>query len=289
MHWFLLSILTAITVASRDVLVKKISKDHKAMEIAAIELFWSLPFFCIALLFIEIPELNSTFWLNFGLSLPLNWLSYFFYITALTIAPLSLTVPLLSFTPVFVIITGALILNEKINTYGLIGIVLIVISSYFLNFNEAKKGYWKPLAAIFSEKGSRLMFAVAFIFSIAGVIGKKAMINSSPLFFGFSFFFICNLSMLCGILLFTDVRFSTICRYKKLGQWLGSLFFLHIIFHCLAIMGTQAAYMISLKRTSILFTVILGWFLFKEEHFKFRGPAALMMFAGALLIAFWGD
>lgn len=219
MNWFLLSILTAITVATRDVTVKKISKNHKAMEIAAIELLWSLPYFLIGLLFIEIPELNRTFWWNFGISLPLNCLSYFFYVTALTIAPLSLTVPLLSF---------------------------------------------------------------------AGVTGKKAIIYSSPLFFGFFFFFICNLTMLCGILWFTDVKISKLLHSIKLGQWLGLLFLLHIVSHCLAIMGTNAAYMISLKRTSILFTVILGWILFKEEHFKFRGPAALLMFVGALLIAFWG-
>jgi drug/metabolite transporter (DMT)-like permease len=288
MHWFLLAILTAVAVAGRDVSVKKLSANHSAMEIAAIELFWSIPFFLFGLCLIPIPPLDSYFWWSFAISLPLNWVSYLLYIIALTLAPLSITVPLLSFTPVFAILTGALILDEHVNVYGFWGIILIVVSSYLLNFNEAHKGYFKPFIALFTEKGSLLMFIVAFLFSIAGVVGKKAMIHSSPLFFGYFFFLVCNFSMLCGILLCSKVSVAKILRHTKAGIWLGSLFFLHIMLHCLAITGTNAAYMISIKRSSILFSVLFGWLLFKEEHFKFRGPASMLMFIGALLIAIFG-
>ena len=288
MSWLHLSLLTALAVAIRDVTVRKLSEKHDAMEIAAIELLGATPLFFVALFFIEVPELDRVFWWSFAISFPLNWLAYFFYVTALTLAPLSTTVPLLSFTPAFVILTGYLVLNEHVTIYGLGGILLIVLSSYLLNFNEAKKGFLRPFMAIFTEKGPLLMFLVAFIFSLAGVVGKQAIVHSSPLFFGYLFFFSCNLSMLFGIYICTDVQISTVIRFRKTGLWLGALFFCHIMFHCLAIEGINAAYMISIKRISILFSVFLGWFLFKEKYFKFRGPAAFLMFIGALLIALRG-
>jgi len=288
MHWFLLAILTAVAVAGRDVSVKKLSAKHSAMEIAAIELFWSIPFFLFGLYFTQVPPLDDVFWWNFVIAFPFNCFSYLLYVIALTLAPLSLTVPLLSFTPVFVILTGALVLNEHVNIYGFCGIILIVLSSYLLNFNKAQKGYLKPIIAIYTEKGSLLMFIVAFLFSIAGVVGKKAIVHSSPLFFGYFFFLVCNVSILCGILLCSKVTVPRILQHTNAGIWLGSLFFVHIMFHCLAIIGTNAAYMISIKRSSILFSVVLGWLFFKEEHFKFRGPAAFLMFIGALLITFLG-
>ncbi len=288
MHWLVLSILTAIIVAIRDITVKQMSATNNAYQIAALELFWSIPGFIIALCYIPIPILDNTFWWAFFLSFPLNWASYLLYIFAITIAPLSLTVPLLSFTPIFIVLTGSLILGEKINEYGIFGIILIVCSCYLLHIHKFKDGFLQPIKSIFKTRGSLLMLIVAFLFSFAAVIGKKGMQHSSPLFFGFLFFLICNTTILIGLKLCGKLKDFNIVHYRRKGFWLGTLFFFHILFHSLAIVEANAAYMIAIKRSSILISVFLGWLLFKEQRFTTRGPATLLMLAGAIIITIYG-
>jgi len=54
----------------------------------------------------------------------------------------------------------------------------------------------------------------------------------------------------------------------------------------IALNQIETAYMIALKRTSILFAVILGYFIFKEKHVLVRLFAVILMFAGIFIITF---
>jgi len=67
---------------------------------------------------------------------------------------------------------------------------------------------------------------------------------------------------------------------------LGLVMAAMVVSHFLAISMVQAVYMISLKRTSILFGVLYGAFLFKEEKIGERLVGALIMIIGVFLIAF---
>lgn len=288
MLWLSLSLLTALSVAVRDTTVRFVSRKHSAMEIAALELLWSTPLFAAGLLFIETPALDRSFWWAFILSFPLNWCAYLLYIKALTLAPLSLTVPLLAFTPVFMLLSATLVLQEQINLMGTVGIILIVGSCYLLHLDKTSKGFFKPLTSIVTEKASFFMLLVALIFSLAAVLGKKGMLHSSPLFFSFLFFSLCNLSLLAGLALAGQINRRILLSAAPKGVFLGTLFFSHVVFHTLAIMEVNAIYMIAIKRSSILFSVIFGWYLFKEEHFISRGPATLLMFIGAVIITIFG-
>ncbi|MCD6389697.1 MAG: DMT family transporter [Desulfobulbaceae bacterium] len=288
MTWFFLSLVTALCVAVRDTSVKIFCRDLKLQKIAAFELFWSLPFLIIGCLFIEIPVLDQTFWWTFFLSLPINWLAYILYLYSLKLSPLSLTVPFLAFTPLFILLTGFFILDETVNSWGITGVWLIVGGSYLLNFSNLKKGLLEPFKSILREKGSLLMLGVAFIFSFAAVVGKKSMIHSSPLFFTFFFFLIFNITLLFGLFLFKQTSWSSIIKNSKKGLLLGSLLTTHVACHGLAIMLTNAVYMITVKRSSILFSIILSSFILKETNIRSRGLGALLMFCGAMLIGLFG-
>jgi drug/metabolite transporter (DMT)-like permease len=69
----------------------------------------------------------------------------------------------------------------------------------------------------------------------------------------------------------------------------GCLLFCHAIFHAWAISLTKAAYMISVKRLSILFSVITGGALFKEKNIKIRLLGAILMLLGAVIITIKGQ
>jgi uncharacterized membrane protein len=59
---------------------------------------------------------------------------------------------------------------------------------------------------------------------------------------------------------------------------------LMIIFHFLAISLTEVAYMISVKRTSLIFSVLYGKLLFNEEAISDRLLGSSVMLIGVLLI-----
>jgi uncharacterized membrane protein len=69
---------------------------------------------------------------------------------------------------------------------------------------------------------------------------------------------------------------------------LGIIVAVSIFSHMLAISMTNVAYMISLKRTSLLFGVIYGAVLFKEEKIAERLTGAAIMITGVFLIGWFG-
>ena len=287
MIWFFLSLAAAISIAARDVSIKTY-EGLDPPEIAILELFWALPYFFFGSLLVEIPPLDQTFWWTFILSIPINVVAYILYLYAIKISPISLSVPFLSFTPVFMILTSFFILAETITIGGGIGIGFIVLGGYVLHFTNKQASLSEPLSAFLHEKGSWFMLIVAILFSFAAVIGKKAILHSSPLFFSYFFFLIFNITVLTGFLLFRKNDWPKIMRNTPRGIWLGSLLMVHISFHGLAIAISTAVYMVAVKRSSILITVLLSWFILKEENIRYRGLGSLLMFAGILFITFLG-
>jgi len=207
---------------------------------------------------------------------------------AIKLSPLSLSIPFLSFTPVFMILTGFIVLEEVPNSWGIIGIGFVVAGSYLLNVTQVKYGYFAPFRAILKEPGSILMLVVAFIYSFLAVLGKKAIQHSSPLFFGFFFLAALDITTLIFFPFLEKIRWRDILKVPVKGLSVGLMLFLHALFHCLAINMIEAVYMIAVKRMSILFSVVYGWILFKESDISARMLGALFMFAGVVFIILLG-
>ncbi len=55
--------------------------------------------------------------------------------------------------------------------------------------------------------------------------------------------------------------------------------------HFLALQLVQVAYMISVKRVSLLFGILYGALLFHERGLRTQLPAGVLMLAGVFLIA----
>jgi drug/metabolite transporter (DMT)-like permease len=287
MIWFFLSLAAALSIAARDVSIKSY-KDLQPREIAALELFWALPALIIGCVFVETPPLDQTFWWTFILSIPINIMAYVLYLNAIKISPISLSVPFLAFTPIFMILTGFWVLGETINLWGGFGTGLIVIGSYILHFKKNQLNFSAPFSAFIHEKGSWYMLIVAVLFAFAAVIGKKAILHSSPLFFSYSFFLVFNVLILMGLFVRGKNNWQKILRNSPKGLWLGSLLMIHISFHGLAISISTAVYMVAVKRSSILFSVLLSWLILKERDIHYRGLGTLIMFVGMIFITLLG-
>jgi len=170
---------------------------------------------------------------------------------------------------------------------GLAGILLIVCGAYLLRAESIKVGVLEPIKLLLKEKGQRYMLIAAFLFSFLAVFFKKAILNSSP-FFAF------------GVTQLLSTLFLTVLFLKKrtLGVLLGKtadnfkLFFIAGIvgfFAGLTLFAAfqlgLAAYVVSVKRTSILFTIILGYIFFREDHIIRSLLIGSIMVLGIFLIS----
>jgi len=286
---FTLSLMAAVGLATSDALTKRFFSDRSAYEMGLIRLAYTVPWLLAASFFVLPAETDAVFWTCVLIALPLEVLAFLCYMTALKVSPLSLSLPFLAFTPGFIILTGWLILGETISRGGLGGIVLIIAGSYCLNISSCKQGALQPFWDVIRERGSRLMLLVSFIYAFTATLGKLAILHSSPSYFGIVYYLILTAVMFVG-LAFTGKTPGGILRMRTPGMALalGATVALTIFSHMLAISLTKAAYMIALKRTSLIIGVLYGAWWFREEKIVERLTGAMLMVAGAVLIGLFG-
>jgi len=284
MLWLILSLATALAVATQDAWVKKFFSRHGHYDMVGFPAFYSLPLFVFVVALVPRPPLDGLYFASLAASLPLNGISFLMYMRAIQVSPLSLTLPYLAFTPVFMIATGALVLDEVPGIWGVVGILTTCVGSYVLNLEAGRRRLLDPFRAVFRETGSWLMLLVALMFSLAAVVGKKGILHSSPLYFTVTFFAVLDVFFLVVLRAAGKIRLRTYTREPLKGAVAGILLFLHAFFHGYAIAVTKAAYMISIKRFSILFGVVYGGLLFREKNIAVRLLGATLMLSGAVVI-----
>ncbi len=119
-------------------------------------------------------------------SVVLNLAANFAFLQAVRISPLSVTVPLLSLTPVFTALFGFLLLGERLAPPAVLGIVLVVAGAFWLNLPRkdpasAGRPFWRTAL---SQPGAWLMAGTALLISCAVPLDKLAVAHATPPFHG---------------------------------------------------------------------------------------------------------
>ena len=288
MLWFTLALASAFLMATNGAYMKRFFSDVSPWEMGIIPFFYATPLCATALLFVEIPAIGPGFFPTLSWVLPLTMVAIILHFRAIHMSPLSLTLPFLSFTPVFVILTGDLLLGETLSPFGTAGILLVVTGGYVLNLDSTRYGLLGPIRAIFREPGSAIMLLVAAIYAFCSVGGKLLILNSSPMFAAMVLFGLYG-PLLTIVLVGTGkASFRTIIKKPLLGMGVGICIFVEIICHNLAISMVAAAYMITIKRMAGIFSVLYGWLLFREHGIRFRLLGTMIMTVGAACIGLGG-
>ena len=184
--WLALGLGAALGDSGADVLTKRYFAQLPPYGMALVRLLGAVPFLALVALGLSQPELTQPFWLIVAAMLPLEVLATLLYMRALRLCHLSLCVPFLAFTPVFLIFTGWLVLGERLNRWGVAGTLMIALGCYVLGLGadgQGKTGVLAPLKALAKEPGARLMLMVAAIYSLTAALYKSAILHSgAPLF-----------------------------------------------------------------------------------------------------------
>jgi drug/metabolite transporter (DMT)-like permease len=286
--WFAITLLCAFSLAASDAASKAWLGEYSTWELALVRFSLAGLLLAPGLWWFPFAWPEPVFWLWMAALAPLEILAMLLYMRAIRDHPLSLTLPYLAFTPVFVLFTGWLLLGEIPDGGGFIGVLLVVAGGYLLNARHARGADWRtwlaPLRAIGYAAGSRLMLAAAAIYSLTSVMGKAAMQYVPAASFGPLYFTV--LGVLCALLfsLRDPGIFKRVLRRPKAAFAVAALTAVMIVSHFVALSRVEVAYMISVKRSSLLFGILFGAILFQERHVAGNLLAGGIMLVGVGLI-----
>lgn len=281
--WVLYAVLNPITDAARGIFSKKASKNVDSYLISWFNNLIPCILFLPFIFFVDF-KFNNKFFEAVIISGLLNVAATILYHRAISRGDISLVIPMLSFTPLYLLIMAPVIVGEFPNAQGLIGVVLIVLGSYLLNVNLKKRDLLSPIKALLKNKSTRYMLIVAFIYSITSSFDKRGIEASSI----FQYILSLNLVITVGITIFILVRrkfsYTAITLERKnlflVGFSTAAVFF----FHMMALSLTLVVYVIAIKRTSGMLSVILGYIFLDEGNIRERLAGAIVMFIGVLFI-----
>lgn len=289
MDWLSLALLSAFSLAAADALTKRFFGDCRAWELLLVR--FALP----ALMLLPwawahpLPAVPLSFWLWLAVLVPLELAAMLCYMLAIRDSPLYLTLPYLAFTPVFNILTGYAVLGETVTLRGCGGIALVVAGAYLLNLDRLRTGrpgaWFAPLRAIAHERGSRLMLVAAVIYSLTSALSKHVMLLATPASFGPFYFLIIGAAALLLTAVHRPRQLRVLGRRPAALLVTGVLMALMVVTHFLALARVEVAYFIAVKRSSLLFGIVMGALMFGERQAARHFVAGGLMVSGVALIA----
>lgn len=110
------------------------------------------------------------------LSLITNLVANLLFMRAVQIAPLSTTIPMLSFTPAFAALLSSLLLREWLRPAQGLGVLAVVLGALLITRVPAPAD--APSGA--ARRGPQLMMAVALLWSLGAVLDKFVLRSASP-------------------------------------------------------------------------------------------------------------
>ena len=243
----------------------------------------TLPFLLFGFLFYSVPQVTFDFYIVIAINSVVWIVATFLLMKSLEAGGLSASIPILNFTPVFLLFISYLLLGEFPSFQGLAGILVVVAGSYTLHISSIKSGYFEPIKSIFVGRGLR-MLVVAFLFGITASLAKIGIQLSNPAYFMFIHYLF--VSLVLTILFFNKIKENKkqIKSNFKYFLVMGVAVAFSEILAGTAFKLTLVPYAISLKRSNVIFSVLIGYLFFREKHFKEAIIGSVIMFIGAVLI-----
>lgn len=272
MLWFYLALLTAIFWTFEHAVIKKILRSEKPEYVSlATTLITSLLSIFLIVVLLDRLTFNKKFLLILIPVALVNATARILYAKSLKLSPMSKAVPLLSLSPIFTLIFAFFIIAEVPPLKAVFGIILAIVGVYLLNIQKfSSRSFFEPFASIIRNKGVFFMFLVSIIYGLGGVLDKYGVSSSNVL----TYLLLINpVSLLAqGAYLWAKDKNKIIGESSKILRGnLGPLIllsivaFVTIIFQFWAVSLTFSSYVIAVKRISALFSVLVGYWVFKER------------------------
>ncbi|HBP88301.1 MAG TPA: hypothetical protein DD706_11460 [Nitrospiraceae bacterium] len=281
--------LAALGESLKDLLSKQGLRSVSPQLAALAACVTPIPLLLGILLFTDsIPHLGPQYIPALLLGGTLNILAMFQFMKALQSSDLSLAIPFISFTPLFLLITSPILVGDLPTTQDIVGILCIVAGAYVLQIQSVHRGLFRPLLAIFQQPGPRRMLSVAFIYSLTSNFDKIGVQNSSPLFWSLSLTSVMTFGFILWLRFLPQPTLALTSPGTLMILVLIGLFqAIGLFLHNTALHLGPVPSVIAVKRSSMLFAVIWGVLFLRERFVVERLAGALLMMIGVGVLGFW--
>jgi drug/metabolite transporter (DMT)-like permease len=279
--------LSALLYVALDVLRKLLGQKMAPVPVAIGLNMGALPVFISALVATGPHTWDSTFATVATLLAGTQAIASLLYVQAITLSPLSLTVPYLSVTPVVSALVALVMVNEVPHLLGAVGIVLVAGGTLALQADDYTQ-FRTLVAAPFSEPGSWRMLIVAVLWSVTTPLNKIAIAHGSEALLA-GWIAVGSAVLLggwwgIGLAGHVPAQESFSLRTASLLAFAALLVAGAVLCQFFAYRELLVAYVETLKRFGSLLTVVIGTLAFGEAGLARRLPAATVMTVGVVCL-----
>lgn len=288
--WFILALSAALLTSFNPILYKRMLKDGDVIVVV-----WGINLLALPLLgsfalvlTSKFPETDWLFALSVTGSAGLNAIAHIASTRALKIADVSLVTPLLIFSPVFTVLIAAVFLGEIPSPLGLFGVGLILTGAYWLN-RESSADWLAPFRTLVLSPAVTLVLLAGLLWAITPLFEKTAILHTNPENPRLAAFAV---DALLVIILTPKVLMRGKEPVEKLFLHRREFFLAGLIAGVAPVLGYTAfslgfvGYVTTIFKLSTLMTMLWSFLLLQEHGLKQRLPAAVLMVAGVILLAF---
>jgi len=288
MSWFFYAGMCALLVSGANLIEKHVLRKVHVIDFSAslalLNVVFSMPF----LFFIDYQALNGFVLLLISVTALISAAAFFLVNKGFRHLEVSTVAPLLALSPGSTALLAFLVLGERINQAQILGIIFMIIGSYILT-TEPKKSLLEPLHVFFKSRYVQTVILALICYSIASIFDRAILHNfriAIPAYIFFVNFFIAIIFIpISGIF---GVGFKGVALGFRHGGWrlvLASIFtVLYRLFEMKALILAPVAPVSGIKRTSSLFTTIIGGEIFHEHNLGRKIAASLIIIAGTVLL-----
>jgi drug/metabolite transporter (DMT)-like permease len=293
--WLKLALLSAVSKALNQVATKVLLRHTGVLEISAYGQVTAalimLPLIFTSL--VNVPA-HGGFHQAAWITILLNVLAIVLLTEAIRRSDLSYAIPFLSLTPVFAILTAWMIRGEQPNLIGIAGIVLVAVGALGIDAMSVRDWLRLGGSRVLRNRGVWLVVIVAFLYALSIVYDKTATLLSDPLTFVWY-----SAVVRAILLLLLLAAWHQLVRRPNHGKpaqphrqrvllygfvALGITFVLEATFQMYALQTGLVAFVVAIKRLSVIITSIIGFWIFREAFTWFRILGAAIMGIGAAMI-----
>lgn len=282
--WIYLALGAALVSAILNLSIKDLSGKIDEYAAGFIRNLILLPALWLILIVFGFPKVDYTFWILIAIMLPFEFVLVNLFQKAFKLSPVSLIVPILSLSPLFIALISFILFSEKLTFYHILALIAFVVGVYILNLKSTTTHIFAPIKSLFEDKGVFYIFLVALILGVTVTLGKRAIVASSPQFFSAIYYTFVTLLLFPLYKYKSKVRLSDFFRHKKSIFLLGILGPVSLMLVFFALKMGPTAVVQSVKSLDVIFSVILAGTFLKEKGIRKRLIGSAFIVAGSILI-----
>ena len=281
---YLAAFLCAFLQTSKDLVSKRLAFRIDGTLSAFASFAFALPFYVLLLLVLYLTgnEAFACSWLFFRFVLlrsvtdtAAEWLK----MSALGAGDISLVSCFFTLSPFFLLFTSPLITGDQISTVGVAAVLITVAGSLILVYEPGAQSKFKL------SHGRAILLALlsAFFFSLNSCFDRLAVQSASAAFSGFAMTALSGLFILPFVFRRRDAVLDLQLNRRNL-LLRGAIEVVFMVTKLLALQYLPAQYVAGIQRTSLIYSIIGGRVIYREEQFAKRFIAGVIILIGALLI-----